>query len=233
VRKLHLTVINVAVALILLSSRGFAQDSTVPAHLLLELPHFQQVNENLYRGGQPGPGGISKLRELGINTVINLRGASDRTRAEQAEVRAAGLNYFNVSLPNWGRPQDARVARILGLISAPENGRVFIHCKDGVDRTGMIVAMYRMTHDGWTSTQALAEAERLGMRRTQVWMRDYAKDYGERVHKVGPETALKSPGVQEEFDDRVGTGMRFVERGAFTARKFARRFFRKFSTSLR
>ena len=232
-RRLHLTVTNMAVALILLSSTAFAQDSTVPAHLFVELPRFHQVNENLYRGGQPGPGGISKLRELGINTVINLRGASDRTRAEQAEVRAAGLNYFNVSLPNWGRPQDARVARILELISAPENGRVFIHCKDGVDRTGMIVAMYRMTHDGWTPTQALAEAERLGMRRTQVWMRDYAKDYGERVHEVGPETALKLSGVHEEFDDRVGTSMRFVERGAFTARKFARRFFRKFSTSLR
>ncbi len=224
-RKLHLTVTNVAVALILLSSTAFAQDSTANT----ELPRFQQVNENLYRGGQPLPGGINKLRELGINTVINLRGASDRTRAEEAEVRAAGLNYFNVSLPNWGRPQDGRVARILDLISAPENGRVFIHCKDGVDRTGMIVAMYRMTHDGWNSTQALAEAERLGMRRTQLWMRDYAEDYGERVHKFGPETALKSPGVHEEFNDRVGTGMRFVERGAFTARKFARRFFRKFS----
>ncbi|HET8783965.1 MAG TPA: dual specificity protein phosphatase family protein [Pyrinomonadaceae bacterium] len=222
-RKLHLTVANVTVALILLSSTALAQDSTT----YKDVPRFQQVTENLYRGGQPRQGGINKLRELGINTVINLRGASDRTRAEEKEARGAGLNYFNVSLPNWGRPQDTRVSRILELISAPENGRVFIHCKDGVDRTGMIVAMYRMTHDGWTSTQALAEAERLGMRRTQVWMRDYAEDYGERVHKLGPETALKSPGVHEDFDDRVGTGMRFVERGAFTARKFARRFFRK------
>jgi protein tyrosine phosphatase (PTP) superfamily phosphohydrolase (DUF442 family) len=217
------SMIQLVVILLLASSTAFAQDSTAHA----ELPRFQQVNENLYRGGQPQPGGISKLRELGINTVINLRGASDRTRAEEAEVRAAGLNYFNVSLPNWGRPQNGRVARILELISKPENGRVFVHCKDGVDRTGMIVAMYRMTHDGWTSTQALAEAQHLGMRRTQVWMRDYAEDYGELVHKVGPETALKSPGVHEEFDDRVGTGMRFVERGAFTARKFARRFFRR------
>ena len=229
VHKIHLTVAQVVVALILLSATAFAQDSTAPA----DLPRFQQVNEKLYRGGQPRQNGISKLRELGINTVINLRGASDRTRAEEADVRAAGMNYFNVALPNWGRPQHARVARILEFISAPENGRVFIHCKDGVDRTGTIVAIYRMTQDGWSSTQALAEAESLGMRRTQVWMRDYAKDYGDRVHKLGPETALKSPGVHEDFDDRIGAGMRFVERGAFTARKFAGRFFRKFSSSLR
>ena len=227
--KVHLTVTQVAVALILLASTALAQDSTAPT----ELPRFQQVNENLYRGGQPTKGGIGKLRELGINTVINLRGAGEMTRAEEAEARAAGMNYFNVPLPNWGRPQHERVARILELISAPENGRVFVHCKEGVDRTGTIVAIYRMTHDGWSSAQALDEAERLGMRRTQFWMRDYAKDYGDRVHKLGPETALKSPSIHEDFDDRVGASMRYVERGAFTARKFTRRFFRKFAGSLR
>jgi protein tyrosine/serine phosphatase len=222
-RKLYLAVPVLAVVLLFLSVTVNAQER--PTYT--ELPRFQQVNERLFRGGQPRDGGISKLRELGVNTVINLRGASARTRAEEAEVRAAGMNYFNVSLPNWGRPQDSRVRRIFELVSAPENGRVFIHCKDGVDRTSMIVAIYRMTHDGWTSDQALAEAERSGMRRTQFWMRDYARDYGDRVHKLGPETALKSPHVDEAFDDHIGDGMRFVERGAFKARKAAGRFLRK------
>ena len=212
------------VLLLLLSSTAFAQDTTAYP----ELPRFQQVSERLFRGGQPRDGGISKLRELGITTVINLRGASDRTRAEEAEVRALGLNYFNVGLPNWARPQDSRVARILEVINAPENGRVFVHCKDGVDRTGMIVAIYRMMHDRWSTDQALAEAERFGMRRTQFWMRDYAEDYGERLHKVGPETALKSLHVDEDLDDRIGNSMRFVERGVFKARKFAGRFLGKF-----
>jgi protein tyrosine/serine phosphatase len=227
--KLDLTGPKVAVALILLSMTVSAQDATRYA----ELPRFQQVSEKLYRGGQPRDGGVSRLRDLGIATVINLRGAGERTRAEEAEVRALGLNYFNISLPNWGRPQDTRVARILEIIAAPESGRVFIHCKDGVDRTGTIVAIYRMTHDGWLPKVALAEAERAGMRRTQFWMRDYAEDYGERVRKLGPETALKSPTVDEDFGDRVGASMRLVERGAFHARKAAGRFLRKLSASLR
>ncbi|HET7112496.1 MAG TPA: tyrosine-protein phosphatase [Pyrinomonadaceae bacterium] len=218
-----------AVLLLLLSVATFAQDSTT----YTELPRFHQVSDRLYRGAQPRDGGISKLRELGINTVINLRGADERTRAEEAEVRALGLNYFNVELPNWGRPQEARVARILELIAAPENGRVFIHCKDGVDRTGMIAAIYHMTHDGWSSHQALAEAERLGMRRTQIWLRDYTEDYGDRVHKLGPEAALKSTNAHEDFDDHIGDSMRFVERGAFTARKVAGLFLRKVAGSFR
>ena len=216
-----------AVLLLLLSATASAQN-TYP-----ELPRFQQVSEKLYRSAQPLDGGIARLRELGINTIVNLRGAGPATRAEETAARAAGLKYFNVPLPNWGRPQEPRVARILELIAAPQNGRVLVHCKEGVDRTGMIVAVYRMTHDRWTSQNALAEAERVGMRRTQFWMRDYIKDYGDRVAKLGPDAALKAPSVDEDFDDRIGAGMRAVEKGTFRARKAAGLFVRKFSGSLR
>ena len=120
------------------------------------------MSERLFRGAQPRAGGVQRLTELGINTVINLRGASNTTRAEEAEVRKAGLNYFNISLPNWGRPQDERMRRILDIIGAPESGRVFVHCKDGVDRTGMVVALHRIRHVGWKTGDALAEAERSG-----------------------------------------------------------------------
>ena len=220
---------KIAVVILLFSATVCAQQATQ----YTELPRFQQVSETLFRGAQPQAGGVARLHELGINTIINLRGANDRTRAEEAEARALGLNYVNVALPNWGRPEEPRVARILEIIAAPESGRVFVHCKEGVDRTGMIVAIYRMTHDGWNSHQALAEAERSGMRRTQFWMRDYANDYGERVRKFGPETALKSPAVDEDFDDRVGASMRVVERETYRTRKIIGQFLRKFAASLR
>ena len=225
--SLHQALPTAAIALILLSATASAQNATAYA----ELPRFKQVSERLSRGAQPRDGGLSRLRDLGINTVINLRGTSARTRAQEVEARALGLNYFNVGLPNWGRPQDARVRRILEIIAAPESGRVFVHCRTGVDRTGTIVAIYRMTHDGWSANDALAEADRDGMRRTQFWMRDYAEDYGDRMEKAGPESALNS--TDEDFDDRIGEGMRIMERGTFKARKVASRFLRKFSASFR
>ena len=221
----RLQVSTMVVMLLLLSGSASASAQVVTNYP--EIPRFQQVSERLYRSGQPRSDGLSRLRQLGINTIINLRGASKSTRAGEVEARALGMNYFNVALPNWGRPQDARVTRILEIIAAPENGRVLVHCKDGVDRTGMIVAIYRMKHEGWSSNEALVEAERNGMRRIQVWMRDYAEDYGEQVAKSGPETALKSPSVDEDFGDRLGAGMRLVEKGAFRSRKVAGRFLRK------
>src|SRR5688572_29333430 len=138
--SLFLTVRTAGVMLLLLSATASAQEA--PGYD--ELPRFQQVSERLYRSGQPRTGGLSRMRELGINTVINLRGTSKRTRAEEAEARAQGLNYFNIALPNWARPEDTRVGRILEIIESPESGNVLIHCKDGVDRTGMIVAIHRM-----------------------------------------------------------------------------------------
>lgn len=223
-RRLRQAVSSVAVVLTLLYATASAQDTTNPT----ELPRFQQVSEKLFRSGQPRNGALSRLRELGINTIINLRGRSAQTKSEEMEARALGFNYYNVALPNWGRPQDGRVTRIMELIAAPENGRVLVHCKDGVDRTGTIVAIYRMTHEGWTSNKALAEANGYGMRRTQFWMRDYVEDYGDRVVKLGPATALNPPSIDDAFDDRIGAGMRFVEKGTFQARKFVRGFLRKF-----
>ena len=162
------------------------------------------------------------MAELGIDTVINLRGTSNSTRAEEAEARKFGLNYFNLSLPNWGRPDDGRIRRILAIIAAPESGQVFVHCKDGLDRTGTVVALHRITHLGWTSRDALAEAERHGMRRIQFWMRDYVEDYHSPVHTRTSETARQyhSDG---DLGDRVGAGVRIAEREVLRVRRILRR----------
>ena len=43
-----------------------------------ELPNFGRVNERLYRGGQPGKGGLRRLAALGVKTIINLRDDDER-----------------------------------------------------------------------------------------------------------------------------------------------------------
>jgi protein tyrosine phosphatase (PTP) superfamily phosphohydrolase (DUF442 family) len=209
-------------ALLLLSASAPAQDASGHAGL----PRFYQVSERLFRGAQPRSGGIRRLAELGIDTVINLRGADERTRAGEAEARALGLNYFNVPLPSWGRPEDAAVRRVFEIIDAPESGRVFVHCRDGVDRTGTVTAIYRITREGWTPRDALTEAERRGMRRVQFWMRDYVEDYGP-LRGRGAGDAAQLQISEEDLSDRIGTGVRIVEGKAFAARKAGKRVLRR------
>jgi tyrosine-protein phosphatase SIW14 len=145
-----------------------------------ELPNFHQVNENLYRGAQPQRGGVKKLSELGVKTVINLRGASDETRKEQAEAEALGMRYFNIPMSALGRPTDEQVERALAVIDARENWPVFVHCQRGADRTGVIIAAYRILRNQWTGEQAVAEAKRFGMATIQFRKKGYISDYYKR-----------------------------------------------------
>lgn len=142
-----------------------------------ELPNFHRVNDRLYRGAQPKRGGIRRLAQLGIKTVVNLRADDERSQAEEQEARAAGLRYFNVPFERLGRPTDEQVERVLSIINKPENQPVLVHCQRGADRTGAIIAVYHIEHDGWTSERAKAEANRYGMRWWQRGKKNYIHDY--------------------------------------------------------
>ena len=142
-----------------------------------ELPNFHQVNERLFRGGQPKEDGLKKLAQLGIKTIVNLRGESEDTHAEEVEAKGLGMRYFSIPMSGAGRPSDEQIKHVLGLIDTQENTPVFIHCRRGSDRTGAVIAIYRITHDGWTCDQALDEAKRYGMGFVQFRKRDYIKDY--------------------------------------------------------
>jgi len=50
-------------------------------------------------------------------------------------------------------------------------------CKAGKDRTGIIVACYRIAQSGWTSEQALREANEYNMARTQFEMKEFVADF--------------------------------------------------------
>lgn len=142
-----------------------------------ELPNFHRVSDQLYRGAQPLRGGMNKLSELGIKTVINLRGPDDRISGEQKETESAGLRYFNIPMPGFSAPSDEQVARAMAIINNPDNQPVLIHCKRGSDRTGTITAIYRISHDGWTADRAIAEARRNGMSWAEFGMRTYISNY--------------------------------------------------------
>jgi len=151
-----------------------------------ELPNFHQVNPQLYRGAQPKAGGINKLVALGIKTIVNLRREDDHARAEAVAAQAAGLRYFNVPMPGSSKPTDEQINRVLAIINLPENQPVFVHCKRGADRTGTVIACYRILKDGWTASQAKKEAEHYGMYWTEFGMKDYIADfYARHKHEAG------------------------------------------------
>ena len=162
-----------------------------------DLPNFHQVGRNLFRGAQPGSSGLTRLHQLGVKTVVNLRDDDERASGEELPAKSAGLQYFNIPLSGLARPHDEQVRRVLAIIYAPENQPVFVHCRRGADRTGTIIAIYRMEHDGWTAEKAEAEANRFGMGFWQRDMKGYIRDFSKPQQKQNtkPETPQQDAGL--------------------------------------
>ncbi|MEP6913455.1 MAG: protein-tyrosine phosphatase family protein [bacterium] len=80
---------------------------------------------------------------------------------------------------------------VLSIINAPENQPVFVHCAQGVDRTGTVIAVYRIAHDGWTSEKAKEEANRYGMHPWEIGMKNYIHDFYQRHTKQKTDTIIQ------------------------------------------
>jgi protein tyrosine/serine phosphatase len=101
----------------------------------------------------------------------------DGWKEEAAEALANGILYTNIPMSGFGTPKNDEVRRVLALFEAASTP-VFIHCQHGCDRTGTIVACYRIQHDGWPSALALREAERYGISKFEYLMKRYVVEFG-------------------------------------------------------
>jgi protein tyrosine/serine phosphatase len=126
----------------------------------LSLPgvaNFGRLTPHFYRGAQPAVEAYPALRAMGIDTIIRLSTGEEFIAGERERVESLGMRF--VSLP-WrvaDAPTPAQVAAFLSILNEHPAPTVFVHCREGVDRTGVMVALYRLAVDRWTVDQALSE----------------------------------------------------------------------------
>lgn len=124
------------------------------------LSNLALVAPGIYRGGMPGKGGMEALANLGVKTVINLRHYHKRT--EGAEAKKAGIHYVWLPIPSSGEPSAETLEKFLAIVQDPDARPVFVHCYRGKDRTGTMIAAYRVLIEGWTRKEAFAEMQEFG-----------------------------------------------------------------------
>jgi|SRR5579871_715733 len=164
----------------LLTGTAFAED---PAGV----PNFHRVNETVYRGAQPTPEGFQNLAKLGVKTVIDLREAGTLADAEKQVVEKLGMHFVSIPMRGMHEPTADQITKVLALFNNNAAGPVFVHCRRGADRTGTVVACYRISHDHWDNQKALTEARSLGMAWIEKAMQHYVLSY-----KVPVESATAS-----------------------------------------
>lgn len=173
--------ISVAALLLALAaaprSESGTNDAISPAHAPAKkiamdgVANAGEVTPLLYRGAQPSREGFSALAKNGIAIDVDLRFEGNRAGEKQA-AEAAGLQY--VALP-WSchYPSDATVQKFLTVIHENPDKKIFVHCQHGVDRTGMMIAAYRMAEQNWNAEEARREMIAFGFDQVhRTWCRE-------------------------------------------------------------
>jgi tyrosine-protein phosphatase SIW14 len=147
--------------------------------------HFGEVTPNLYRGGLASTDGIRALKLLGMDVIVDTH-ADDET--EEKTVEALGMKY--VAIPwhcPW--PHDRVFAKFLKVVHENQGKKIFVHCRLGDDRTGMMVAAYRMADEDWTADEAMKEMKSFGFTRAHHFicpgLARYEKHFPDRL-KTSP-----------------------------------------------
>lgn len=116
-------------------------------------PNLWKVSDRLYRSAQPNKIGFKGLWTLGIRSVINLR--TMHYDSLYADSKDFILHRYPMAC--W-HPEIEDVISCLIIINDFLDP-VLIHCKHGSDRTGSMVALYRIIIEGWSKEDALKEMQ--------------------------------------------------------------------------
>jgi len=161
------------------------------------IDNFYQVDSHVYRGAQPTNEGFEHLAKIGVKTVIDLREADERSKAEEKVVTAAGMRYLNIPMTGLTPPTEAEISTILAILEDDSTGPVFVHCKRGADRTGAVIASYRIDHDGWDNARALKEAMAQGMSFFQFPRQKYIRTFQSRTIARTAESPAVTPSASD------------------------------------
>jgi len=166
--KLHLLIflcglfLVIAKAPLTRAAAGKNAEPVAKASAAVKIPitgidNFGQVDEHLYRGAQPEPVAYAELKTLGVDTVVRFNPEGQNMAAEKTHVESLGMNFISLPWSGLGEPTHEQVVSFLALLRDNPDARIFVHCRLGADRTGVMIALYRLTFDHWNTTQALAE----------------------------------------------------------------------------
>ncbi len=147
----------------------------------VKIKNFGQMDDRFFRGARPDEEDYPALAALGVQTIIDL---TDNSREyEEPAVKAAGLRYINIPMPDKKYPSMDQIKEFLKVIDDPATGKFFVHCAGGRHRTGVVGAVYRFNYDKWNLDQVLAEMEQYDFSAGfgHGKQKDFVKDYWKQL----------------------------------------------------
>lgn len=108
----------------------------------------------LFRGDGPDDIDFENLKALGVKNILNLQS----TEGSLVPLEGLGFNVMRVPLPPLlMRPDKGAMYEIIEILQDPKSYPLYIHCRHGRDRTGLVVALYRVIVENVDPEVAYAE----------------------------------------------------------------------------
>jgi protein tyrosine/serine phosphatase len=127
--------------------------------LRVRFRNLHRISDEMWRCNQPSPEHIDRYaRELGIRTILNLRGASPRgyylLEKEACERNGIALVDFQVFSREAPSRESVLAARdLFQSITYP----ALMHCKSGSDRAGVMAVLYQHFRKGLPVDRAIEQ----------------------------------------------------------------------------
>lgn len=153
---------------------------TSPMNYTDDVPNLEQVDPGVWRSGEPrSAAGWAYLKSLGIKTVVKLN--YDTEGSDQAAIDA-GLTVVYLPIPPendlpsvFEKPNSDTIQKAVEQLA--KGGGVLVHCTHGQDRTGIVVGIYRVVHDGWTKDAAWTEMVNHNFHQELVGLMEFWGDF--------------------------------------------------------
>lgn len=138
------------------------------------LSNLHQVTPMLYRSAQPDATSGEALRKLGIKTVLSFR----KRNKDEPLHNTPGVTFKRYPLYTWDIEEED-ILEVLRILNNPANQPILVHCTHGADRTGLMMASYRMIIQGWSKEAAIAEMKQGEYEYHVIW-----KNIERRIDKM-------------------------------------------------
>jgi uncharacterized protein (TIGR01244 family) len=149
------------------------------------IERFHRISDRVAIGGQPTPEQILSLSDEGFTGIVNLREDAEFNDGPQShEARVSGMQFIRVPVSKEN-PSDAAVEKFLATTDEDGIYPVYIYCAEG-NRAAAFWMIRRVVRDGWTVSNAEAEATRAGLEAGKMlnFARDYVQRHGKAVAKA-------------------------------------------------
>ena len=138
----------------LLSFSAFAAQTVTTK---LDILNLKAQSENVLTSGQPSQTDFAKLKQLGVQNVINLRGDNETNWSEQESVTELGMNYYHIPVQSKADITIQNATKLQALLNEHQQQTTLLHCASS-NRVGALVALYNAV----TLKKPIEEAVEIG-----------------------------------------------------------------------